>query len=130
MAINIQIYSNGNGKSTVISVDFLSQVLASSNNDSFAATERSFFKISTTAKDEDADGYQVKIIEDINQLALGTSSRTWASWDMANAANVAVTAAYPNIKTMIFDHVYDMVNGHDAGQNGSDATDRPPMKFS
>ena len=130
MPISIQIYSNSNSKSTTINVDFLSQVLVSSNSASWDSTQKSFFKISTTAKDENNEGYPVKIIESASQLALGTNTPTWASSDMANVANVAITDPYPNIKNMVFDHVYDMVNGHAAGANGSDATEKAPMKFS
>ena len=131
MAINISIYSNGNAKASTISVDFLSQVLASSNNASFSVEQRSFFKIISNAKDQDLENYPVRIIEDIGQLALGNNTRTWASTDLSNAAgNTTYTNAYPNIKTMIFDYVYDMVNGHAANANGSDAEVKAPMKFS
>lgn len=128
MAINISIYSNGNSTSKAVSVDFVSDVLASSNDASFTSTQRHFFKFNTTAKDDNNVAYQVRITESPSDLALDRTR--WASWDAANAAGVAVTDPYPDIKTMVFDYVYDWVNGRTTNQNGSGCTARPQMKFS
>lgn len=128
MAINISIYSNGNSTSKTVTVDFMSDVLASSNDASFTSTQRHFFKFNTSAKDDTSVAYQVRIVEAPSALAL--NGVRWASWDAANAAGVAVTNPYPDIKTMVFDYVYDWVNGRTANQNGSGCTARPQMKFS
>lgn len=128
MPISFTVYSNGNSKSQTVSVDFRSDVLAQSNA-AFDSTQHSFFKISTSAKDDNGEAFGVRIIETESQLALGTNTKRWANWDAANAAGVAVSDPYPDIKSMIYDHIYDLVNGHDANQNGSDSTARPPMDF-
>lgn len=127
MALSISVFSNGNSRSKTISVDFDSKVLASSNSAAFSSEQKHFFKISTSAKDEDNLSYAVRIIENESQLALNETH--WASWDLANAAGVAVTDPYPNIKYLILDNIYDIVNGREANQNGSAVAERAPLKY-
>lgn len=128
MAINISIYSNGNSSSRTVAVDFLTEVLSSSNANSFSSTQQHFFKFSSTARDEDGDIFHVRLVENEDQLAL--NDQTWASANAASDAGVAVTDPYPSIKTMIYDYVYDWVNGRDSNQNGSGVTARAKMDFS
>ena len=118
MAINLSIYSNGNASSKAITVDFVSDVLASSSN-GVSDEVKYFFKFTTGARDQDNKSFGASVSESLSDLVLN-KEKTYLN----NSA-----AAYSDIKTMIVDYVYDMVVGHDANQNGANVDEKKPMKF-
>ena len=118
MAINLNLYSNGNGTSKAIAVDFSSDFLASSSLGVSNET-RFFMKFTTAATDEDGGRYGSKIVESLSDLVLNGEKQR-----IVNTAD-----AYTDIKSMVIDYVYDYIHGHTAGQNGATIAEKKPIKF-
>ena len=120
MSINISVYSNANSSSRSISFDFTSGVLASSDQATSSADNSFYFKITTSAKQDNGSSYPpVKIVRSLSELALNKQKQR--VHDFSNA--------YGSIKEMIVDYTYDYINGHSANLYGSECTEQKPMKF-
>ena len=118
MAINFNIYSNGNTSTKTLTVDFASDFLASSSN-GVSTQVKQFFKFTTPATTQDGENYGARISESLSDLVLNKEKQR-----MSNTA-----VAYTDIKSMIVDYMYDYVNGHDANEWGTTVSEQKPMKF-
>jgi hypothetical protein len=128
MAISIQIYSNANSSSKTVLFDFVGEILAANHPDftptiSNVASTEYFFKVTTSARQDNNVAYPVKIVRSLSELALN-SGTIWQKQRIQNASN-----AYPDVKSMVVDYVYDFVAGHSANLYGSYCTVQLPMKF-
>ena len=124
MAVNLQIYSNANTSTKTIVFDFVGDVLAADYEDpSFSPTNTAsmeyYFKITTSAKQDDDSAYEAKVVRSLSELALNRAKQS--------QTNTAV--AYSDIKSMVIDYTYDLINGHTADQFSSGVTVQRPMKF-
>lgn len=120
MALNLQIYSNGNAKSKTVTVDFAAGILADSETGVSDAVQY-YFKITSSAKNTENQGYGVEIVKGLDELAVDGVTRS--------ASNSAVS--YADIRSMIVDYVYDHIHGHEADHNGvSGVIKKFPMDFS
>ena len=119
MAINILIYSNANSTSKTVTVDFVGDILASSNVAVVNSTQDYFFKFTTSARTDLNETLPTRVTTKLSDLALNGQKQS--------ATNSA--AAYTDIKTMIVDYVYDYINGHTAGQYSTNVKRQNPMGF-
>jgi len=122
MAFNITVYSNANASSKSISFDFVGDVLCASDEvfDANTSAIQYYYKITTSAKQDNNRAYQVKVVRTLSDLALNKTKQS--AVDTANA--------YANVREMVTDYVYDYINGHTADQFTSGCTEQRPMKFS
>lgn len=118
MALNMEIYSNGNASSKTVVADFYVDLLSDSVT-SPSSEMVYYFKLTTSARDTDNLVYNARIVKDLSDLALNKN--------VQRASNVAT--AYTNIESMITDYVYDYINGHDANLYESGVSKKSPMKF-
>ena len=121
MAISVQIYSNANSSSKVVTYDFVGDVLAASDEllgVNTASTEY-YFRITTGATQDDNTPYEAKVARSLSELVLNGVKQS------ATDTN----AAYSDVKSMIVDYTYDYINGHTADQYSSGVTEQKPMKF-
>jgi hypothetical protein len=116
MAINIQLVNNVTGATKSIAVDFASEIVASSQL-GVSNEMKYFFKFSTGALDTNGKKIQVKLVQGLDELALNGEKRS--------ASNSS--ADYDDITTMVWDYVYDFVNGHEAGQYATSVREQLPM---
>jgi len=129
MAINIQIYSNANSSSKTVIFDFVGEILAANIPDftpspSNAASTEYYFKVSTSARQDNNVAYSTKIVRSLSELVLNGGSATQKQRIVSTYSN-----AYPDIRTMVMDYVYDYINGHAANLGGSECLAQMPMKF-
>lgn len=120
MAVNIQIYSNGNNSTRTVTVDFAGDVLAESYGVSNSSSIQYFFKLQTSGRDSASVALPVKVVKTLTDLALNKN--------VQSATNSA--AAYASVKAMIVDYTYDFIHGHIANKYSSGCTLQRPMKFS
>lgn len=119
MAINIEVYSNVASRSQSVKVDFVADVLSSSE-DGVSNQIEYFFKIHTNARDEDGSRYNVKIVKDLDDLALNRTKQ----------AATNTTDAYTDVESMVQDYVYDIIYGHSADKFSSGVEYKAPLNFS
>lgn len=124
MAVNLQIYSNANTSTKTIVFDFVGDVLAADYEDpSFSPTNTAsmeyYFKITISAKQDDDSAYEAKVVRSLSELAL----------NRAKQSQTDTAVAYADIKSMVIDYTYDLINGHTADQFSSGVTVQRPMKF-
>jgi len=121
MAVNIQIYSNGNSASKSITFNFVEDVLAPKDASATISPEASYyFRVTTSAKQTNNVAFPVKIVRGLDELVLNRQKQR-----IVNTAN-----AYSTIKEMVVDYTYDFINGHAANLYGSSCTVQRSMKFS
>jgi len=128
MAININIYSNANSSSKTVTFDFVGEILAANHPDfnpspaNVASTEY-YFKVTTSASQDNNAAYPLKIVRSLSELVLagGTVDQHQR---MSNYTN-----AYPDVRSMVIDYVYDYINGHAADLYSSKCSAQRPMKF-
>jgi hypothetical protein len=118
MAISVAVYNSVTRTRRNVSVDFISEVLAS-NAAVGTPTVEWFFKFSTTTRDTGNNVIPVKLVDAQTDLALNGTKRS--------SSNSAV--AYATITEMVEDYLFDLVNGHTADQYSSGATEQLPMSF-
>ncbi len=119
MAVNISIYSNANSASKTVSVDFIGDVLASSNVKAITGTQDYFFKFTTGARTDINATLPTRVATKLSDLVLnGQKQRA------NNFAN-----AYSDINTMVVDYTYDYIYGHAAGLYSTTVKKQDPMGF-
>ena len=119
MAININIFNNANNVTRTVTFDFVGELMVAEDDTTVSPCNKYYFKITSGARKEDNSPYDLKIVRNLEELALNSQKQS--------SENVA--SAYGDIKTMIVDYVYDYVNGHTADQFDSGCTLQLPMKF-
>jgi hypothetical protein len=119
MAVNISIYSNANSSSKTVTVDFIGDVLASSNVSAITGNMDYFFKFTTGARTDINETLPTRVTTKLSDLVLNKQKQR-----ANNFAN-----AYTSVKTMIVDYVYDYIYGHSAGQWGTTVRKQDPMGF-
>jgi len=118
MSISLQIYDNTSKKTNIISVDFVSDFLATSVGGDPNDIQY-FFKFTTGSRDTSNLTYAPRYITNLTDLALNKTKQS--------ATNTA--AAYTDISAMITDEIYDYIYGHTADKFSSGCTLKAPMKF-
>jgi len=121
MAISIPIYSNSNSSSKTISFDFVGDILADSETFANVTSTAFYFKITTSAKQDNNVSFPVKIVKGLDDLVLNGNN--------CSALYAGSAADYANVKSMVIDYVYDFINGHAANAYGSGCSEQKPMKF-
>ena len=120
MAVNVSVYSNANGTSRTISFDFVGNVLAANTEiDANAAAVEYYFKITTSARQDNSVAFPAKIVRRLSELVLNGQKQA--------ATNTA--AAYTDIRSMIVDYTYDYIVGHAANKFSSGVSAQNPMQF-
>ena len=122
MAISVSIYSNANSSSKSISFDFVGDVLAASDSNvaSWTANNDYYFKITTSARQDNNRVMPAKVVRDLTDLVLGGQKQS-----AENTSN-----AYSDIRSMIVDYTYDIINGHTQNQYSTTGVAlQRPMKF-
>jgi len=113
-----RIYDETAGSTKSVSVDFLGNILASSDI-AFASDLSYYFRIKTTVRDTDGNTIPESVVLSLDELVLnGVKQR-----------RTDTAAAYTSIDDMIQDYLYDFVNGHSANQHSSGVAYRAPMAF-
>ena len=126
MPINVQIYSNANATSKTVVFDFVGEILAASRPDftpspaNVASTEY-YFKVTTAATQDNGTSYPLKIVRSFSELVLNGNNQ--------GDLNTGSTSPYTDIRSMVFDYVYDYINGHSSNAYGSGCSLQRPMKF-
>lgn len=129
MAINVNIYSNANNSTRTIVFDFVGEIMVPSDLlGSPDHCNQYYFKISTSAKQDDNSSYPLKIVRSLDSTPANVASLA-LNGQVQSMNPAAYTNAYPDIRSMIIDYVYDYVNGHTANQYSSGCTEQKPMKF-
>lgn len=118
MAININVYDVTYNTTKTIAVDFIVGVIA--YDDPVSTTPIAAFKFTTSARDVNNDIFSPRIVKGLDGLALNGN----------NQSNGGSASDYSDVKSMIIDYVYDMINGHTLGQSGSGCEAKAAMKFS
>jgi len=98
-------------------MDFVGDIVAVGN--SVSACKEHFIKLTTSARDTDNHTLPANIVTGLSDLALNGNKQS--RFNLSNA--------YPDIKSMVVDYVYDYINGHTANQWGSGVSEQKPMKF-
>lgn len=119
MAISVNIYSNANNSTKTVTFDFVGEVMVASDIVTPNPCNQYYFKITTSAKQDDGSSYSLKMVRDLSELALNGNVQSRAN----------TTDAYGNVKSMVIDYLFDAVNGHTADQYLSGCTEQRPMKF-
>ena len=127
MAITVQVYSNANSATRSITFDFVSDILAPDDAPANVSCNAFYFKVTTSAVQDNSVAFPVKIVRSLSDLALYKPGATGATkhQSQSNTSN-----AYGDIRSMVIDYTYDLINGHTADQYGSQCTLQRPMKFS
>jgi len=126
MAINVSIYSNANSSSRSLTFDFVGDILAPDDIPANASCNAFYFKITASGTQDNNAAFPVKIVRSLSDLALfknGDATVT-RKQRVVNTAN-----AYSDIKSMVVDYTYDLINGHTTDLYGSECTYQAPMKF-
>jgi len=120
MAVSVPIYSNTNGTSKTVSVDFVGDILAASfDPSSNTGSVEYYFKFTTGARDTDNITLPVKIVKGLDDLALNHIKQS-----ATDTANV-----YTDVHSMVIDYIFDYINGHVADQYSSGVKQQKRMKF-
>ena len=130
MAITVQVYSNANSATRSITFDFVSDILAPDDAPANASCNAScnafYFKVTTSAVQDNSVAFPVKIVRSLSDLALYKPGATGVT---KHQRIINYTNAYPDIRSMVVDYTYDFINGHTANLYSSECTLQRPMKF-
>ncbi len=117
MAINYTVYNNETGRSATVQVDFVTSLLV--NSGSYTTGLEYFLKFTTSARDTGNVQIKPKVVKDLSDLALNGTKHSISN----------VGTDYSDIKGLVEDYVYDMINGHTANQFSSGAALQLPMNI-
>jgi hypothetical protein len=101
-----------------VNVDFVGDILAGSFTPLSTAVDY-FFKFTTGERTIDGETYEPKLVMALTDLALSNVKRS------ASDSNVA----YPDVRTMVIDYIYDYTYGHETDQWSSGCSEQKPMAF-
>ena len=119
MAIQFQAYSNVSGRNATVNVDIQAQFVAKDSGAGANFEMDYFISASTQNRNTQNQVIPVKHARGLDSLALNGQSQS--------ATNSS--ADYSNVKELVQDLVYDIVNGHDANQFGSGVSEQLPINL-
>jgi hypothetical protein len=118
MAINFNISNPETNVNRTITVDFVSDFLASEKL-GVSDVPQYFFRFNTTARDIDNQIISVKIAKSFSDLVLNGEKQR------INDTN----SSYTSIKELLLDYIYDYIKGHEENQWGTTVKEQKKIKI-
>ena len=120
MAIQFQAYNNVTSRSATINVDVVAQLIAKDSGGGVSSFEMDYYIVAnTTNRDTNNDAIPGKYGDGLGDLALNGAKKSSSD----------SSVDYSSVKEMVYDYVYDIINGHSDDQFLSGVSVQAPINL-